>query len=188
MATPNDSLLFYLCADRHVPKGSLLTGKEKVPCREVEVSLNELADNLCAVAFWSLRGAGVLSLAIEQHKKLFLKWTVVTAKSLKLVERSGLEGLLLKALGSQGEVPATIEKMLSQDSSWPHKNIVSLVRCEAAEAGLSGDDCDKTTALNTLLEDWSVRWERFAIDEPELHKALLDSCRKGILSRVENND
>jgi hypothetical protein len=68
--TPEGTLsvpvVFYLFADRIVPKHPMLVEGTSIPCTEAKVQKGALAVRLLSSAFWSLRQQGVIEIEVAK--------------------------------------------------------------------------------------------------------------------------
>lgn len=208
------SLLLYLFADRFVPEKKFRSVGVEIPCRNVQVKLEELAAGLFAVAFWSLREQGIIGLeAFRARRMLVVPTTRVRVSGLGSAPRPGLEGEILKALGEKKEdhVYALVRRWFGTNSRSPHWDVVRVVIKEAMDLGYMSQkeeetgrgavtgfflgktrvkldpSCEKISSLEGHLEEFASRWENFQSSETELYGALLEQARKAINSRTESD-
>ena len=200
----------YLFADRIVARDTPWTVGTKVPCTATKVRHNALAETMFAVAFFTLRRDGSVRLAATHTKVVFRQRPDVIVDPLAAAQRSGLEGAALASLTVAGEdrVSEVIRRWFGKQVESPWHDVILVGVEEAAALGylapvgagrggagqkLVGRDgllepvCQRITELAASFEDLAARWHRFERQEPELHGALCQACRRGIRSRWDTS-
>lgn len=205
----------YLFADRLVPEKKFGTAGTQVPCKEVQVQLEELAAGLFAASFWSLREQGNIGLeAFRARRMLVMSTTRVRVTRLAQSERFGLEAEILKSLEGSGEdhVHALIRRWFGTDSKSPQWDVLQVAVREAVDLGyivrtetdkgrgaITGfflgkteirfePRCEKISTLEEQFDDFASRWHTFQKSGADLYGALVDQCKRAISSRTESDN
>lgn len=208
MSEPTDSVLFYLVADRFV--APLVLGA-KVPCTGTRVNTNDLACMLCANALWSLDQQGMVDLRIVPRATAPIDLFDTARTQVRVILRShadrpGLEGLILRNVGSTGDntIVGIMRRCLDRNAINPWQEVVRTVEQEAVALGyvqragpVNGlaakllrhatqcePDCAKIAVLKGQFNRLSYQWQSFQLREPDLFAAILDDCRRGIASHI----
>jgi hypothetical protein len=183
-------LIAYLFADRMVPpkRRALFPlpfpiggGATRVPGLMPRIPRLQLAEVLCAIAFWSLREQGVVALAVVTPVGIRRRGTAATVERLQAPGGVGLEARIVGA--RRDPAPRRVAEVAP---GWP--DCFRLCRREGAEAGLlhragfrwEVADPERVAGLERQFADIAARWERFSADEPELHDALVRGCRRAL--------
>lgn len=212
---PTSSTLLYLFADRLIPEKKFRTIGVEVPCKNVQVQLEELSGSLFAAAFWSLREQGVVGLeAFRARRMLVIPTTRVRVSRLGQAERPGLEGEILKTLDDKRDdhVYDLIRRWFGSDSSSPGWDVLQVAVQEAVDLGyidrvevdkgrgaVTGfflgkseiklePHCEKISTLEERFNDFASRWQTFQTSEAALYGTLMDQCKKAINSRTESDN
>lgn len=213
---PSVSVLMYLFADRLIPEKKFRTVGTPVPCKEVQVQLQELAAGLFAVSLWSMREQGIIGLETFQARKMLVMSTTrvrVTRLRLDQSRCFGLEEEILKTLESSGEdhIHSLIRRWYGKDSKSPHLDVLQVVVREAVALGyidrtetdkgrgaITGfflgktevkfePHCEKISTLEDAFDGFAARWAEFRSFETDLYGALMDQCKGAIASRMESD-
>lgn len=194
---PSPTLLLYLFADKLAPAA---------PCKSARAEQIKLGQTLCAVAFWSLREQGVLSLQLCAARKLRAVTSIGVRVWLCSSHREvgasancapGLEAAIRDAVraGQAGESVHAIMGAISKGEQNPHRLFLNRAALEATIMGLlpathehqfpSSLGCRCVADLEARADEVVARWRAFEQNEPLLHMALLKSCAGGFKSRCE---
>jgi hypothetical protein len=136
--TPSVPVIFYLFADRIVPKHPMLVEGTSIPCTEVRVQKGALAVRLLSSAFWSLRQQGVIEIEVAESPpaRRMLRRADVGVSLLKRAERPGLEGTVLASLEDRETVHDVICRWSELGSTDPWHDVIAEVVSEAVANGL----------------------------------------------------
>ncbi len=163
-----------------------IRGGVKVPCGDSEVRKQPLGTLLFAVALWSLREQGRVTLAsVEEPTWLPIrKRRRIMVSTLKRVPSSGLESRIMTyvPLGVTSNLVSIMGWVVAEESQDPWNAVVVAVADEVSDLG---QDCAKRATLAGAVHDFTRRWQCFQTSEPMLYAALLDECARGIAARKQ---
>ncbi|HVE75891.1 MAG TPA: hypothetical protein VND22_03880 [Actinomycetota bacterium] len=202
------STMLYLFADRFIPPDKALTVGIEVPCKNIKVQRKPLTAEMFAVAFHSLREAGVITMELTTKKVLFVKTTRVGVTLVKQESRPGLEGAIVANAGGEDHVKGIIRAWYGQDVDDPWSMVIKEGVDEAIGAGLMGHvdaergavgsllmgktrvepKCEQIATLQPEFDLWAGRWDLFKGNEAQLYKELVGECGNAIQSRLEQDD
>ena len=205
--TPSAPLIFYLFADRIVPKHPMLVEGTSIPCTEVRVQKGALAVRLLASAFWSLRQQGVVEIEVAEspQARTMLRRPHVRIAPVERVERPGLEGAVLASLEGRETVHDVICRWAEVGSTDPWHDVIAEVVREAVANGLIreveaaggvltkllGDSvglepaCDRIAALESRFQQLDSSWVEFQRREKVLHDGLAGQCKSSLVACTE---
>jgi hypothetical protein len=205
--TPSVPVIFYLFADRIVPRHPLLVEGTPVPCTEVRVQKGALAVRLLSSAFWSLRQQGVIEIAIAESRpaRRMLRRPDVRVSPLKRAERPGLEGAVIASLEDRETVHDVICHWSELGSTDPWHDVIAEVVKEAVGNGLIreveaaggvltkllGDSvglepvCGRIAALEGRFQQLDSSWLEFQGREKALHDGLIGQCKRSLVACTE---
>jgi hypothetical protein len=206
-STPSVPVIFYLFADRIVPKHAPLVEGTSVPCTEVRVQKGALAVRLLSSAFWSLRQQGVIEIEVAESRpaRRMLRRPDLRASPLRRVERPGLEGAVLAALKDREMVHDVICRWSEVGSTDPWHDVLAEVVREAVANGLIrevepaggvltkllGDSvglepvCRRIAGLEPRFQQLNSSWLEFQGREKALHDGLTGQCKKSLVACTE---
>ena len=205
--TPSVPVIFYLFADRIVPKHPKLVEGTSIPCTEARVQTGALAVRLLASAFWSLRQQGVIEIEVAESRpaRRMLRRPDVRVSPLKRAERPGLEGTVLASLEDRETVHDVICRWSELGSTDPWHDVVAEVVGEAVANGLIrevegtggvltkllGDSvglepvCGRIAALEGRFQQLDSSWLEFRGREKALHDGLTGQCKRSLAACTE---
>jgi hypothetical protein len=206
-SSPSVPVIFYLFADRIVPKHPMLVEGTSIPCTEVRVQKGALAVRLLSSAFWSLRQQGVIQIEVAESRaaRRMLRRPDVRVAPLKRAERPGLEGTVLASLEDRETVHDVVCRWSELGSTDPWHDVIAEVVREAVASGLIreveaaggvltkllGDsvglepDCDRITALEPRFRQLDSSWVEFQGREKALHDGLTGQCKRSLVACTE---
>jgi hypothetical protein len=206
-STPSVPAIFYLFADRIVPKHAPLVDGTSVPCTEVRVQKGALAVRLLSSAFWSLRQQGVIEIEVAESRpsRRMVRRPELRVAPLKRVERPGLEGAVLAGLEDRETVHDVICRWSEAGSTDPWHDVLAEVVREAVANGLIlevepaggvltkllGDSvglepvCDRIAELEPRFQRVNSSWLEFQGREKALHDGLTGQCKKSLVACTE---
>jgi hypothetical protein len=205
--TPSVPVIFYLFADRIVPKHPMLVEGTSIPCTEVRVQKGALAVRLLSSAFWSLRQQGVIEIEVAESSpaRRMLRRPDVGVFLLKRAERPGLEGTVLASLEDRETVHDVICRWSELGSTDPWHDVIAEVVSEAVANGLIreveasggvltkllGDSvglepvCGRIAALEGRFQELDSSWLEFQGREKALHDGLTGQCKRSLVACTE---
>jgi hypothetical protein len=203
---PSVPVVAYLCADRFVPKHSVLLEETSIPCSKVSVQRGELAVQLLSSAFWSLREQALVHLElIERGTSRRIRHPEVRLGSSRRVERPGLEGALILNLEDGETVHDVICRWAKVGSTDPWHDVIAECVKEAVAVGLIREvdvagrglmkflghqvglepDCSRIAALYNRGQELASAWREFQRREKPLHDGLAGQCRRALEACTE---
>jgi hypothetical protein len=205
--TPSVPVIFYLFADRIVPKHPMLVEGTSIPCTEVRVQKGALAVRLLSSVFWSLRQQGVIEIEVAESPpaRRMLRRPDVRVSPLKRAERQGLEGTVLASLEERETVHDVICRWSELGSTDPWHDVIAEVVSEAVANGLIrevegsggvltkllGDSvglepvCGRIAALEGRFQQLDSSWLEFQGREKALHDGLTGQCKRSLVACTE---
>jgi hypothetical protein len=206
-STPSAPVIFYLFADRIVPKHAPLVEGTSVPCTEVRMQKGALAVRLLSSAFWSLRQQGVIEIEVARSRpaRRMLRRPDLRVSPLKGVERPGLEGAVLAGLEDRESVHDVICRWSEVGSTDPWHDVLAEVMRETVANGLIRGGGARWRgahevagrqrwARTSLRQDRRTRaqvsaaelsWLEFQGREKALHDGLTGQCKRSLVACTE---
>lgn len=200
--------LFYLWADRVVESSGALGG-HTLPSG-ARVSAKQLAPLVFAVSFARLQGDGALRLEGSETKKLGMTRTnVQVTPSAQPGNRSGFEqAIVQQVMGGATTAHDIVFRWFGRDHTSPESAVFALAHQEMVQCGLAmvqenarsglkgallGKDKieplpDRITTTWSQFEQFHAWWGSYQRHDPALAQMLLDTCRKAIRARQDNDD
>jgi hypothetical protein len=210
---PPRPTLLYMFADQLIEPDDWKSAGTAVPGQDKKVKTKSLAAHLYAVAFWGLAQDGLISLAVEEKKRLGIRTKKVVARPAQaaLPPRGYVleDGILeVVAAGREDVVHKIVHEALREDHADPAGYVVAMAKYDGSTAGfftkvdagrnklgrlvLGGEKTvpvlERFPEAQPAFAELLNAWQSFRASDPQLAQELLDACDKGIKSRVEADD
>ena len=209
---PPAPTLLYMFADEVIEGDDWRSQGTQVPGREAKVKSGKLAPHLFALAFWQLASEGVLTLRLEERKRLGIRTTKVLARLTQpgRPREARLEQMLVDVLadGQERTADDVVYEALGQDYANPRTVVIGITERDGLasgcfvettpERGLVGRLVHGSTDIQPQLDRFPVareafdrtmaEWQAFRSTQPALADGLLAKCEKGINRRFESDD
>lgn len=184
------STRYIFCCAKRTKKAGLLSRGFAVPDSAIKVNINDLGEDLMALAFYQLHQLGYIQLAIEQKTVMHLfKRKLLTAKRLKrYLNPYAIEAKLMDCMSDEPRpIAVIIDDYFGKEVEWPQKNILmnAIRDAIACDLGFMDDDkripkhqlgfnpiLEKITALKASTEKELTTWDSFKTEEAHLASML----------------
>lgn len=206
---PTPSTLLFLFADELLAVHTGRFNGTDIPCRGVAVSLGDLAARMLTVSFLSLRDRELVTLEVEERKRLLRTKPDVGIARIGAGNASGLEGELHDTIGARPTtVSSVVRDWFGGDHAVPEGVVtrMAVAECEAlgyiravdlhrsrvARLVMDGyrhdPDCERIAGIRPAFDEITPRWERIEQSEDVLWALLLEECDGAIQSRRMSTD